>query len=102
MVNGQTVGYRNGTLGLVFKRRVPTTNDQRQLAVRENLQRLIVMTDNTNGSKPDCETGGLKGMPMATSLSTWFFIFQEIQLSLTQRKRRLIKFASCAVIDESH
>ena len=44
-VNGRIVGYRNGQLAIVFKRRVPSTNDQRQLAQSENIERLIVMTD---------------------------------------------------------
>ena len=44
-VSGQAIGYRAGNLAIVFKRRVPTTSAQREVAQSLNLERLIVMTD---------------------------------------------------------
>ncbi len=45
LVNGTTVGYSSGKLAIVFKRRVDSTNEQRELARSRALKRLIVMTD---------------------------------------------------------
>lgn len=43
--NGKTVGYRHRTLAIVFKRRVPSIQQQRDLARNQGIDRLIVMTD---------------------------------------------------------
>jgi hypothetical protein len=45
MASGHVVGYRARNLAIVFKRRVPTTGAQREVAQHLNLERLIVMTD---------------------------------------------------------
>lgn len=44
-LEGRTVGYRNGNLAIIFKRRVPTASQQRDLAQSQHVERLIVMTD---------------------------------------------------------
>lgn len=45
LIKGKPVGYRRGPLAIVFRRRVPSTNDQRQLMRSLALERLIVLTD---------------------------------------------------------
>jgi len=44
-VSGKTVGFRKGTLAIIFRRRLASGNEQRQLILDLGLKRLIVMTD---------------------------------------------------------
>jgi hypothetical protein len=45
VINGKIVGYQSGKIALVFKRRLPTTGEQRDVARIHDVERLIVMTD---------------------------------------------------------
>lgn len=44
-IDGKTIGYRAGNLAIIFKRRVPSTNGQREITRDFAIERLIVLTD---------------------------------------------------------
>jgi hypothetical protein len=44
-INGTTIGYRRGDLGIIFRRRVASAPEQRQLVEAHNFQQMIVMND---------------------------------------------------------
>ena len=57
---GVTVGYRSGNLAIVFKRRVPRTQQQRDLAQSQNIQRFIIMTDKYQWVEAQLRNGHLE------------------------------------------
>lgn len=59
-VNGKMVGYRNGNVAIIFKRRVASTQQQRELARDHSVERLIVMTDKYVWAESRMDHGRLK------------------------------------------